>query len=585
MRHMPKNLFLFIWNFLKPYKFIVFLYISIPMAAGFMGPLNSYLLKIIINTLSQSVQNSIENILFPLIFLVLNFIMLDNVTWRSISYINYKYQPVIKNKIIYDTFQYIISLQQAFFQDNLSGKIASHINTLSDNIIKILYPILPHFLRNFSLLIISLFLVYHVNISFFYIMITWAIVFFSFSFIMSIKLVNLSDKYAESESNISGYLVDSISNVNNIRLFAKNNFELSSLNNLLLIRKKTFKKEELFIFIMNVTQGLLITIMLIFMIVNLVHFYKASLVTIGDFALILGVTMEIAYITWFTMSQVNEFHQALGKCKQSLSNLIVPLEVQDHKNAKEIFVKKGKIEFLNVKFQYNGMEALFQNKSVIIEAGQKVGLVGFSGGGKTTFINLILRIYDVTSGSILIDNQNIQFVTQESLRKSIAMIPQEPSLFHRTILENIHYGNIEATMDEVIAASKKAKAHSFIMNLPEGYHSLVGERGVKLSGGQKQRIAIARAILKNSPIIILDEATSQLDSVTESDIQNSLAELMESKTTIVIAHRLSTLLHMDRILVFNQGKIEEDGSHNELIKKNGLYKKLWDAQVGGFILD
>jgi ATP-binding cassette subfamily B protein len=232
-------------------------------------------------------------------------------------------------------------------------------------------------------------------------------------------------------------------------------------------------------------------------------------------------------------------------------------------------------------------------------------LVGYSGGGKSTFVNLILRLYDITDGAILIDGQDIRDVTQDSLRASIAMIPQDPSLFHRSLMDNIRYGRIDATDEEVISAAKKAHAHEFIEKLSQGYDSLVGERGVKLSGGQRQRISIARAILKNAPILILDEATSQLDSVTESIIQESLWELMNSrfetslsavalrakgdgeggKTVLVIAHRLSTLLHMDRIIVFDQGVIMEDGTHAELLANNGLYRNLWDAQVGGFLGD
>ena len=211
--------------------------------------------------------------------------------------------------------------------------------------------------------------------------------------------------------------------------------------------------------------------------------------------------------------------------------------------------------------------------------------MGYSGGGKSTFVNLILRLYDVMKGSILIDGQDIRAVTQDSLRKHIAMIPQDPSLFHRSLMENIRYGRLDASDEDVIEAAKKAYAHEFISTLPQGYHSLVGERGVKLSGGQRQRIAIARAILKNAPIFILDEATSQLDSVTENLIQESLWELIQNKTTIVIAHRLSTLLHMDRILVFDKGMIIQDGTHHELLSKSGLYKQLWDAQVGGFFCD
>ena len=260
---------------------------------------------------------------------------------------------------------------------------------------------------------------------------------------------------------------------------------------------------------------------------------------------------------------------------------MLPLEILDKPDAVILKCNRGQITFNNVKFHYKGTEPLFQNKSIEIKAGQKVGLVGYSGGGKSTFVNLILRLYDITDGAILIDGQDIRDVTQDSLRSSIALIPQDPSLFYRSLMDNIRYGRIDATDEEVISAAKKAHAHEFITKLSKIYDSLVGERGAQLSGGQRQRIAIARAILKNAPILILDEASSQLDSPTESLIQESLWDLSQNKTTLVIAHRLSTLLNMDRILVFDQGVIVEDGTHTELLSLNGLYRKLWDSQVGG----
>ena len=288
---------------------------------------------------------------------------------------------------------------------------------------------------------------------------------------------------------------------------------------------------------------------------------------------------------WQLAREFSKFSKLQGRIRQDLADIMVTPEIQDVPGANELSLTQGTITFKDVQFQYKGTDPLFQNKSVNIAPGQKVGLVGYSGSGKSTFVNLILRLYDVTSGHIFIDDQNIGEVTQDSLHAAIGMIPQDPSLFHRTLMENIRYGRFDATEDEIIEAAKRAHAHEFISTLPQGYESLVGERGVKLSGGQRQRIAIARAILKNAPILILDEATSQLDSVTESFIQESLWKLMQGKTTIVIAHRLSTLLHMDRILVFDRGKIVEDGTHQKLLAKVGLYKTLWDAQVGGFLPD
>ncbi|WCR53121.1 MAG: Putative multidrug export ATP-binding/permease protein [Wolbachia endosymbiont of Ctenocephalides orientis wCori] len=308
-------------------------------------------------------------------------------------------------------------------------------------------------------------------------------------------------------------------------------------------------------------------------------------ITVGDFALVMGINTSIVGFLWVLTRNLARFIRLWEKITEGLQAILVIPEIQDKLGAQPLIMQKGEIKFDKVHFQYKGTESIFQNKSITIKPGQKVGLVGYSGGGKSTFVNLILRLYDMISRRILIDGQDICDVTQDSLRENIGMIPQDPSLFHRTLMENIRYGKVDASDDELIEAAKRAHAHEFISKLPQGYDSLVGERGVKLSGGQRQRIAIARAILKNAPILILYEATSQLDSITEINIQKSLWKLMQNKTTIVIAHRLSTLLHMDRILVFDQGRIVEDGTHLKLLDKNGMYKTLWDAQVGGFLPD
>jgi ABC-type multidrug transport system fused ATPase/permease subunit len=264
--------------------------------------------------------------------------------------------------------------------------------------------------------------------------------------------------------------------------------------------------------------------------------------------------------------------------------LTMPHEITDIPKAKKLKIKEASVVFDNVKFNYNETRTILSDFNLNVKSHEKLALVGPSGAGKSTIVKLLLRQHDVTDGHILIDGQDIAKVTQESLWDAVSLVPQEPLLFHRTLMENIRYGKPDASDDEVVEAAKLAYCHEFISSFPEGYGTFVGERGVKLSGGERQRVAIARAILRNAPILVLDEATSSLDSESEGLIQAALTNLMKGKTVIVIAHRLSTIMKMDRIIVVSGGKISEEGSHDELLKhEHGLYKKLWDLQAGGFV--
>jgi ATP-binding cassette subfamily B protein len=548
--------------------------------SGFWGPFNSILVKNVIDLFPQ-IQNGDVSILFiPISLIVLNFIIFDNLTWRCVTFIEGKFVPVIINRIIDKLMNYVLGQSRQFFQNSLSGQISKQITNLSDGIETLITSVAPNFLRGASLLITSFIMAYFVNPIFFLILIIWFIFFSGISIAMSKKFVALTDARASAESVVVGELVDTVSNQNNVKIFSKKMYENLRIKPFLNNLKKTYYNICFHELITHSIQGGLIAMMMSFSGYFFVHLYRKNLVTVGDFALIFGLAMETGHMTWFTMSKVDEFNKAMGRCKQSLFALMTPLEIQDKPDAKRLECKKDQIAFHNVKFHYKGTEPLFQNKSIVIKGGQKVGLVGYSGSGKTTLVNLILRFYDVSEGAILIDGQDIREVSQDSLYENIAMIPQDPSLFHRSLMDNIRYGKIDATDIEVIEAAKKAHAHEFIIKLPQGYDSHVGERGFKLSGGQRQRIAIARAILKNAPILILDEATSSLDSITEKLIQESLQIAMQNRTVIIIAHRLSTLLSVDNIFVMNNGKIIEEGSHQDLIKADGFYKMLWDTQSG-----
>jgi ABC-type multidrug transport system fused ATPase/permease subunit len=306
----------------------------------------------------------------------------------------------------------------------------------------------------------------------------------------------------------------------------------------------------------------------------------------GDFVMITTLTGSLLQTAYNLGQRIPEFYEHLGAATESIETLIVPPVIQDRPAATALVVHKGAIHFEHVAFAYDatgrGPRNIVKDFELHIPPGQRLGLVGPSGAGKTTLMGLLLRLHDVTAGAIRVDGQDIRDVTQESLRAAFGLIPQDTSLFNRTLMENIRYGRPGATDNEVMEAARRAHAHDFIVELEHEYHTLVGERGIKLSGGQRQRIAIARAILRDAPVLLLDEATSALDSHSEHIIQQAMREAMAGKTVIAIAHRLSTVMDMDRLIVMQRGVIVADGSHSELLRQGGLYADLWHRQSGEF---
>lgn len=392
-----------------------------------------------------------------------------------------------------------------------------------------------------------------------------------------------SKQNAKDRNVLGGKIVDTISNIVSLKLFSRKDYELKYIDRYQQIEKSSNKKLIHSLNALRLFFEIPIMLMMMFTFYFLIVNWQDKQISTGDFIFIVNIMFNIINSLWHLGNALADLAKEIGVARQSLALINAPFDLQDKKDATNLVTQNGEIEFHNVTFNYQHNSNLFENKNIKIKAGEKVGLVGFSGSGKTTFVNLILRFFNVQSGKITIDGQAISDVTQDSLRENITVIPQDTGLFHRTLFENIKYGNVEASDEEIYKAAKDAHCEEFIEQLPEKYESLVGERGVKLSGGQKQRISIARAMLKKTPILILDEATSALDSVTEKYIQSSLRKLMKNRTTIVIAHRLSTLSEMDRILVFSQGEIIEDGTHDELIRKDSHYKKLWQMQANGFL--
>ena len=402
---------------------------------------------------------------------------------------------------------------------------------------------------------------------------------------------------SEVHSMLTGRLVDSYTNIQTVKLFAGNDFEDKFVATG--IKEHTKEIQNLFRYFTRMWMSLfMINGALLIGVGSLtIYLWQNSVITIGEVSMVLPLTIQLKNMATWMMEIANGVFENVGTVEEGMETISKSLTVTDEENAKDLSVRKGKIEFKDVDFDYEDYQTKDDEKNlpvikglnVTIEPGQKVGLVGRSGAGKSTLVNLVLRLYDLKSGTITIDDQNIASCTQQSLRRQIGMVTQDTSLLHRSIRDNLIYGTSGATEEDMINAAKKAEALEFIQSLADGkggtgFDTLVGDRGVKLSGGQRQRIAIARVLLKNAPILILDEATSALDSEVEAMIQRQLTSMMEEKTVIAIAHRLSTIAEMDRLIVMDQGKIIEDGSHEELInKENGVYAKLWARQSGGFL--
>jgi ATP-binding cassette subfamily B protein len=411
----------------------------------------------------------------------------------------------------------------------------------------------------------------------------WTLGYVAVSWMLAMRCREYAKMFAAARSAVSGRIVDAVTNVMSSKLFARMDYERRHLRRYLDREVSAARRTLWFMEKMRWFQFIATLALQVGMIGYAASIWVAGGISVGAFAMVASLMLMVINDVRNLSRRFLEFFEYIGNITDGVSIIIRPHEIVDMPGARDLEVTHGEIRFEDVNFAYAEGIDVFRGLSVTIRAGEKVGLVGFSGSGKSTFVNLVLRLYDIQHGRILIDGQNIREVTQQSLRRAVSMISQEPSLFYRSLRENVRYGSLDATDADVQEAAHKAHAHEFITAMPKGYDALVGERGVRLSGGQRQRIAIARAVLKNAPIVIMDEATSSLDSVTERYIQESIRNLMQGRTSIVIAHRLSTIAHLDRIIVFHAGRVVEDGTHAELLARNGHYARMWSMQARGFL--
>lgn len=481
-------------------------------------------------------------------------------------------------------FRYVHNHDPLYFDDNLTGKVAYRTMLLPDQINTLYEKSVWDYSTFIMQTVLVIFFAAQASYLFAALLLLWVAAYLGFALLFAKRIARAGLKHSEAKAHLTGAIVDSITNIRNVILFAGHKTENSQVTKYVDETRKAQRHQYLEFVKMRVPvmHGMMAVVIcgLLPLLIN--ELGKGS-ITVGSFVLIVALVFNMLRTLADLSNSMPETFDLIGSIRDCINTLVVDRHLTDKVDAKALQVSHGQIDFNGVSFSYENGQKVFDGLELHIPAGQRVGLVGASGAGKSTLISLLMRMNDVQSGSVCIDGQAVDAVTQTSLRRQIGVIPQDSILFHRSIFENIRYGRMDATREEVEQAARKAHAHDFIMALPKGYDTMVGERGVKLSGGQRQRIAVARAILKNAPILLLDEATSALDSESEAAIQSSMADLMVGKTVIAIAHRLSTIASLNRLIVMDQGRIVEDGSHDELLRKGGYYAKLWAHQSGGFL--
>jgi ATP-binding cassette subfamily B protein len=575
----------FIWQFMRPQRWIFACVFIFALSWSLDALLWSYVLHLVIDIFSQYEGDKLaawEALKKPILMGTLGVLTIE-AGMRMMGFLLARAIPRLEANIRMAMFDHVQRHSPSYFNDRFAGTLANKISDMTTQVTLIIYQLLWPIIPAIALCILGSLSLWMVNPLFGWIIMGWIAIHIG----ICLKFTRSCDAYeyrrGEARSNLMGNIVDSLANNFAVNLFYRFDHEKKFIAS---FQKEEEEKNHSAKQYMEKLRSLLSLFYLIAVILcmngSLLYLWLHDQISTGQVVQVFNTGRNLAIILWNVSFALPVLFQSLGVLMQAFSVMKEPQDITDPPHTTALIIKKGEIIFENVSFHYDGKK-LFTNKDVHIKGGEKIGLVGYSGAGKSTFVNLILRFYPLRKGRILIDGQDTANYTLKSLRRQVALIPQDPLLFHRTLKENIMYGKPEASEEEIIQAAKMAHCDEFIRKCPDGYDSLPGERGAKLSGGERQRIAIARVMLADSPIVILDEATASLDSVSERFIQENLEKIMQNRTTLVIAHRLSTLAKMDRILVFHQGKIIEEGSHQELMAKNGHYAWMWYMQAEGFL--
>lgn len=568
----------------KGYSF-GFLFLS-PVVILIRNVLTVYYSADIIGKISEGItQEQIYSELLPEVGIFLAIYMVNSLILEKLRlYFCWKMELKAICNLATKCFDTVCSQSMQFHNDRFSGSLVSQTNKFTSAFESFMDLIIWDILPMLTLMISVFVILWPLAPIYSIVLLVFIIIYVLISGLTSKNISHLNTEEASAYSRQTGQLADSITNINSVKSYAREthehhryaNFQRATLNASFNVMRATLKRDVMFSGV-NIGINGAVYLFLIFGAI----WFGFPVVTL---ILIFNYSQQILGELWDVNHIFKHMNKVFGDAYEMTEILDLEDEVVDEKGAKELEIKNSEIKFNNISFKHHeAKQSIFSNFTLEVKPGERVGLVGVSGSGKTTLTKLLLRFADVNAGEITIDGQNIRKVTQKSLRENIAYVPQETALFHRSIAENIAYAKPDSKMEAIERAAKLANAEEFIKDLPDGYDTLVGERGVKLSGGQRQRVAIARAILKDAPILVLDEATSALDSESEALIQSALNNLMKNRTSIVIAHRLSTVANLDRIVVLDNGKIVEQGTHSELLKKDGAYKKLWSRQSGAFL--
>ncbi len=586
----PQTLSAFLWAYMVPFRKV---FIICGMAAAAIAAVEVLLVAYmgrLVNVLGTGTPDEVwANYGVEFILMALALLFLRPVVYLAHTMLlNQTILPNLGTLVRWRAHRHVLRQSVGWFESDFAGRIANRVMQTPPATGSVAFQIFDAFAFAGAYVIAAMVLLAQADVTLLVPLLLWLLPYLWLMRWVVLKVSPASQAFSDARSAVSGKVVDAYTNIHSVKMFAQNNREMDYAKNSIEHTRKTFQVELRLYTLMDAGLTILNGILIVGLVGWSLYLWMQGSHEVGLVAAATAIVLRLQSMSGWIMGAISNFYQQLGVIREGMETIAQPIDLVDRAEARVLQVPEGEVVFDDLTHHYGKQSGGLDHVSITIRPGEKVGLVGQSGAGKSTLVKLLLRFYDIESGAIRIDGQSTAEVTQDSLRAAIGMVQQDSALLHRSVRDNILYGRESATEEEMIAAAKQAEAHEFILTLEDtegntGYDAKVGERGVKLSGGQRQRIALARVILKDAPILVLDEATSALDSEVEAAILETLYGMMDGKTVIAIAHRLSTIAQMDRIIVLDQGRVVEDGSHDDLLTQGGIYARFWQRQSGGFL--